>query len=209
MQYWSGLPFPSPVDYILSDLSTKTRLSWVAPQAWLGFIELDKASVIRLTSFLWVWFQCVCPLMPSCNTYHLTWVFLPWAWGISSRLFQQSTAVAPYLGWRVSPHRCPSWPSTWESSSRPSCATTATAPWMWVDLPESCPWFWAWGGSSRPPPLASYTGWLLQTIAPDLGRVVAPPGRRPWPHTRGGSSWPFLRRHSLALSALPLTLDVG
>ena len=26
--------------------------------------------------FLWVWFQCVCPLMPSCNTYHLTWVFL-------------------------------------------------------------------------------------------------------------------------------------
>ena len=22
------------------------------------------------------WFQCVCPLMPSCNTYHLTWVSL-------------------------------------------------------------------------------------------------------------------------------------
>ena len=33
-------------------------------------------SVIRLTSFLWLWFQCVCPLMPSCNTYHLTWVSL-------------------------------------------------------------------------------------------------------------------------------------
>ena len=29
---WSGLPFPSPVDHILSDLSTMTRLSWVAPQ---------------------------------------------------------------------------------------------------------------------------------------------------------------------------------
>ena len=28
---------------------------------------------------------------------------LPWAWGISSRLHQQSTAAAPYLGWRVSP----------------------------------------------------------------------------------------------------------
>ena len=27
--------------------------------------------MIRLTRFLWVWFQCVCPLMPSCNTYHL------------------------------------------------------------------------------------------------------------------------------------------
>ena len=35
-------------------------------------------SVIRLTSFLWVWFQCVCPLMPSCNTYRLTWVSLTW-----------------------------------------------------------------------------------------------------------------------------------
>ena len=33
-------------------------------------------SVIRLTSFLWVWFQCVCPLMTSCNTYRLTWVSL-------------------------------------------------------------------------------------------------------------------------------------
>ena len=33
-------------------------------------------SVIRLTSFLWVWIQCVCPLMPSCNTYRLTWVSL-------------------------------------------------------------------------------------------------------------------------------------
>ena len=28
-QCWSGLPFPSPVDHILSDLSTVTRQSWV------------------------------------------------------------------------------------------------------------------------------------------------------------------------------------
>ena len=27
-----------------------------------------------------------------------------------------------YLGCGVSPHRCPSWPWTWNSSSRPSCA---------------------------------------------------------------------------------------
>ena len=47
-------------------------------RAWLSFIELDKAvvRVIRLASFLWVWFQCVCPLMPSRNTYCLTWVSL-------------------------------------------------------------------------------------------------------------------------------------
>ena len=29
-KYWNGLPFPSPVDHILSDLSTMTRPSWVA-----------------------------------------------------------------------------------------------------------------------------------------------------------------------------------
>ena len=46
-EYWSGLPFPSPVDYILSNLSTMTRLSWVAPRAWLNFIELDKAVVLQ------------------------------------------------------------------------------------------------------------------------------------------------------------------
>ena len=78
-EYWSGLPFLSPVDHTLSDLSTMTHLSWVALRAWLGFIELEQGcgpSVIRLTSFLWLWFQCVFPWMPSCNTYHLTWVSL-------------------------------------------------------------------------------------------------------------------------------------
>ena len=53
------------------------RLGW-SHRAWLSFIELDKAvvCVIRLASFLWLWFQCVCPLMPSHNTYRLTWVSL-------------------------------------------------------------------------------------------------------------------------------------
>ena len=41
-EYWSGLPFPPPVYHILSDLSTMTRPSWVAPLAWLSFTELDK-----------------------------------------------------------------------------------------------------------------------------------------------------------------------
>ena len=45
-EYWSGLPFPSPVDHILSDLSTMTRPSWMASRAWLSFIELDKAVVL-------------------------------------------------------------------------------------------------------------------------------------------------------------------
>ena len=48
-EYWSGLPFPSPVDHTLSDLSTMTCLRW-PHTAWLSFIELDKAvvRVIRL-----------------------------------------------------------------------------------------------------------------------------------------------------------------
>ena len=60
---------------ILLDLSTMTSLSWVA---WLSFIESDKAvvHVIRLASFLWLWFQSVCTLMPSLSTYHLTWASL-------------------------------------------------------------------------------------------------------------------------------------
>ena len=58
-EYWSGLPFPSPVDQILSDLSTMTCLSWVALHGMAhSFIELDKAvvHVVRLVSFLWLWF---------------------------------------------------------------------------------------------------------------------------------------------------------
>ena len=62
-EYWSGLPFPSPVDHILSDLSTMTHPSWVAPRAWLSFTELDKAvvHVIRLVSLLWNWFSFCLP----------------------------------------------------------------------------------------------------------------------------------------------------
>ena len=46
--------------------------------AWLSFIKLDKAVVrmISLASCLWLWFQSVCPLMPSLSAYHLTWVSL-------------------------------------------------------------------------------------------------------------------------------------
>ena len=43
-EYWSGLLFPSPVDHILSELSTMTHLSWVALHSMAhSFIELDKA----------------------------------------------------------------------------------------------------------------------------------------------------------------------
>ena len=50
------------------------HLGW-PHMAWLSFFELEKAvvCVIRMASFLWLWFQFVCPLMPSCNSYSLTW----------------------------------------------------------------------------------------------------------------------------------------
>ena len=58
--------------------------------AWLSFLELDKTGVhvIRLTSFLWLWFQCICPLMLSQH--------LPSYLGFS------------YLGHGVSLHGCSS-----------------------------------------------------------------------------------------------------
>ena len=107
--------------------------------------------MIRLTSFLWLWFQCVCPLATPTI---LLGFLLPWAWGISARLLQQSAAIAPYLGWGVSPHRTPSWPSTWDSSSRPSCARPRSQCSSGVGLP-----------------LASGAGWLL-LAAPGLGLGV-------------------------------------
>ena len=107
-EYWSGLPFPFPVDHILSDLSTMpARLGW-PHTAWLSFIELDKAvfHVIRLASCLWLWFQCVCPLIPSLSAYHLTWVSLTLDMG---SLFTAAPAK----------HSRFSLPLLWGSSSRP------------------------------------------------------------------------------------------
>ena len=143
-KYWSGLPFPSPVDHILSDLSTMTRLSWAAPWAWLSFIELDKAvvHVIRLASFLWLWFQCVCSLMLSRNTYCLNWVSLTLDVGylFTAAPAKHSRCSLPWRG--LFPHGCPSWPWTWSSFCWPSCTHAAIAPWMR-------------GSSSQLPPLIS------------------------------------------------------
>ena len=59
-EYWSGLPFPSPGDQALSELSTVFCPSWVALHGMAhSFIELDKAvvHVNSLFSFLWLWFS--------------------------------------------------------------------------------------------------------------------------------------------------------
>ena len=108
-KYWSGLPFPSPVDHILSDLSTMTCPSWVAPWAWLSFIELYKAVVLVWLDWLafceygFSVFALWCPLqhLPS---------FLGFSYlGRGVSLHGCSSKAQPYLERGVSPHRCPSW----------------------------------------------------------------------------------------------------
>ena len=159
-EYWSGLPFPSPVDHILSDLSTwPVCLGW-PHAAWLSLIELDKTVVLWSdwlvfcdfgfrVSALW------CPLTTPTI---LLGFLLPWTWGVSSRLLQQSVAAASYPGRGASPHGRPSWPWTWSSSSRPSCAHAAAAP--WTSVSSSQPpmksvlnfywkdWCWSWNSNT-------------------------------------------------------------
>ena len=63
-EYWSGLPFLSPVDCILSELSANVCLSWVALHDLShSFIELDQVvvPVISLVSFLWLWLSFCLP----------------------------------------------------------------------------------------------------------------------------------------------------
>ena len=69
-EYWSGLPFPSPVDHVLSELSTMTCPSWVALHGMAhGFFGLDKAVVhiMSLVNFLWLWFSSFGPQMDKCK----------------------------------------------------------------------------------------------------------------------------------------------
>ena len=63
-EYWSGLPFPPLMDHILSELYTMTHPSWITLYGMgHSFIEFEKAvfHVIRLVSFLWLWFLVCLP----------------------------------------------------------------------------------------------------------------------------------------------------
>ena len=88
--------------------------------------------MIRLTSFLWLWFQCVCPLIPSCNTYRLTCVSLTLDVGylFMAAPVKCSCCSLPSMRGISSPPLfltfCP-WPQTWGSSSRPHLCAIAAA----------------------------------------------------------------------------------
>ena len=116
-----------------------TRLGW-PHRAWLSFTELYKAVVIVWLDWLVFCeygFSVSALLCPLATPTVFLGFLLPWTWGISSWLLQQSSAAAPYFGWGVSPHHLRYWPWTWSSSSWPSCTHAATAS-------------WTWGSSSRP-----------------------------------------------------------
>ena len=55
-EYWSGLPFPSPVDHILSELSTMTFSSWVALHGMAQFHwKTEKLENIKMLSQFAAW----------------------------------------------------------------------------------------------------------------------------------------------------------
>ena len=62
-EYWSGLPFPSPVDHILSDLSTMTRWSTLKSD-WLYSLQpkMEKLyTVSKNKTRSWMWLRSWTP----------------------------------------------------------------------------------------------------------------------------------------------------
>ena len=100
-EYWSGLPFPSPVDHILSDLSIMTMWGHLGCSTWHGLVSLSLTRLWSMWSDWLVVCDCgfslsalLCPLsLPTI----LLGFLLPWIWGIFSWLLQQSAAAASYL----------------------------------------------------------------------------------------------------------------
>ena len=113
-EYWSGLPFPSLVDHILSELSTMTRQSLVGLHRD-GLVSLSKARLWSMWLDQLVFCGCAFNLsvlwFPLSASTLLLGFLLPWTWGISSQLLKQSAATAPYLGRGISPHGHSKWPS--------------------------------------------------------------------------------------------------
>jgi len=127
---------------------------------------------------------------------------LPWMWGISSWLLQQSTTPAPYLG-----RGHPSWPWTWSISSWPSCTRAAAAPRMW-------------GCSSQPPPLTSDSVQFSRSVVSDSLRPhesqhARPPCPSPTPgvhpDSRPLSQWchPAISSSVIPFSSCPQSLPAS
>ena len=75
------------------------RLGW-PHTAWLSFIELDKTVVLWSSWLVFCDYGISVSALwwPLATTTILLGFLLPWMWGISSWLLQQSAAAAPYPG---------------------------------------------------------------------------------------------------------------
>ena len=145
------------------------RLGW-PHRAWLSLIQLDSTVVLWSDWLLFCDYGFSVPALwctlTTCTV--LLGFLLPWTWGISSRLLQQSAAAAPYLGGGVSSHGHPSSPWTWSSLSQPSCARQQPLLGGGVAPLGHRPWPRVCGSSSRLPPLTLEVGKLLSISSPAL-----------------------------------------
>ena len=130
---------------LVSALLRLVHLGW-PHTSWLSFIELDKTVVLWSDWLVFCDYGFSVPALwcPLATPTVLSGFLLPWTWGISSRLLQQSAAAAPYLGGGVSSHGRLSWPWMWSNSSWPSCTPqqlllgTGVAPLGCSPCPQAC-----------------------------------------------------------------------
>ena len=158
---WFVIPFSSGIHYIKPLHHDPSILGGPTQHVLASLKAVFR--VIRFASFLWLWFQCLCPLMPSFNTYCLTWISLTLDVQYLFTTLQQSAATAPCLGHGVVPL-----PDL-------GCGVASLG---------LCPWLWPRGSSCRPcfrmfhhcccasaRSVAAAT--LLQTFLPEL-RLMHP-----------------------------------
>ena len=94
---WSGLPFPSPVDHILLELSTTTHPSWMALHGMAhSFIETRLWSM-----WLVLLVSCNCGFHSGCPLERQNDGWLPGVWmdGWVQRILRKNTLMIPL--WRV------------------------------------------------------------------------------------------------------------
>ena len=92
-EYWSGLPFLSPVDHTLSDLSTMTHPLSVAPHSKRPPKPSELDTELDTTVVLWSDWLVFCDYgfsvsvlwCPLATPTILPGFLLPWTWGISSQ----------------------------------------------------------------------------------------------------------------------------